>query len=60
MGYYIAGSIFLILSGIALVIRHNSKKLKLYEEAERDLKEAITTHDTGKLVDSLRRLRLYR
>lgn len=55
--YFVAGSVFLLLSGIAAFYKWRAKKNKKFEEAETDAKSAVDRHDTGALFDALRRMR---
>ena len=56
----IAGTIFLIASGIAILVKKQMERNKQYEQASKDLKKAIADHDFAGILDAERRLRLYR
>ena len=56
----IAGTVFLIASGIALLVKTKSEKRKKYEQAKKDMEKAIRDHDLNGQLDAERRMRLYR
>jgi hypothetical protein len=56
----IVGSIFIVLSLIWTFVDWAVKRNAKYEEAKSDLQKAIDNHDTAGLIDSQRRMRLYR
>jgi hypothetical protein len=60
LSYFIAGSIFLLLSLIAKFVEYRSGINQKYEEAKNDKKKAIDAGDADGVLDSDRRMRLYR
>ena len=53
----IAGTIFLIATGIATLIKRQMERNKKYEDAENDVKKAIDKHDFNAILDGVRRMR---
>lgn len=53
----VAGTIFLVASGIVALIKWQMNKNKKYEEAENDVKKAIDNHDFNAILDGIRRMR---
>ena len=60
MWYFVAGSVFLLLSIVWYFIQKGANRNKKYEEAKRDKKKAIDAHDFNAQLDADRRMRLYR
>lgn len=60
MGYFIAGSIFVVLSIVWFFIQENAKRNKKHEEATSDGKKAVHNHDVAGLFKSLRDRMLHR
>ena len=56
----IAGVAFLAASAIALLVKIQINKNEKYEEAKRDLKKAIDSHNFNAQLDAERRMRLYK
>lgn len=57
MGYFIAGSVFLVLTMVWALIQHRSKINKKVEEAKNDTKKAIDAHNLGDIIDGTNRMR---
>ena len=60
MWYFVAGAAFLALSIAWHFIQKAAERNKKHEEAVKDAQDAIDKHDTAKLLDAIRRTRLYR
>lgn len=60
MWYFVAGSLFLALSLTWAILKRRWARNEEYEEAEKDAKKAVDSHDTARLIDAIRRMRLYR
>lgn len=60
MSYFIAGSVFLVLSIIWWLIQKTDIRKKKYEEAKRDKQKAIDAHDFNAQLDADRRMQLYK
>lgn len=57
MGYFIAGSIFLILTMIWAYVQHRQSVNKKVEEAKNETIKAIDAHDMGDIIDGTNRMR---
>ena len=60
MGLYIAGSIFLALTIIWFFIQRAAERNKKHEEATKDGKDAIASHNTVRLFRAIRERMLRR
>jgi len=57
VGYFIAGSAFILLSMIWAFVKKRAKRNKKYEEAENDVKKGVSEHNFGAILDGIRRMR---
>jgi len=60
VAYFIAGSIFIILSIVWWFIQRQGERNKKHEEATRDAKDAVKKHDTAGLFAGIRERMLRR
>lgn len=52
--YFIAGSVFILLSLIWAWVKHSQERNKAHEDATKAAKDAVDAHDTDKLINSIR------
>lgn len=57
MGYFIAGSVFLVLTMVWAFVQHKMGQNKKFEEAKNDTKKAIDAHNLGDIIDGTNRMR---
>jgi hypothetical protein len=58
--YFIAGSVFLLLSMVWAIVQYIQKRNIKHEESTKDGQDAIKKHDVAGLFDAIRRRMLNR